>query len=187
MSPRAVVFRTALGWCAAAARDGRLFRTVLPCDTARAARHALAAPALRGPRAAHDPLLRCAAEAIIAYFAGERVSFDFPLDLDGATPFRRAVWCEVQRIPYGQVRTYGQIASALGRPQAARAVGLAMAANPLPIVIPCHRVVARNGLGGFMAGSARGTALKAAMLALEEHGCVAGAVSNAPSRRAAIP
>ncbi len=68
------------------------------------------------------------------------------------TPFQIAVWNELKKIPRGQTRTYGQIAAAIGRPCAARAVGSACGANPLPIFIPCHRVVAKNGLGGFGSG-----------------------------------
>jgi O-6-methylguanine DNA methyltransferase len=68
------------------------------------------------------------------------------------TEFQKAVWEELRKIPRGQTRTYGEIAGAIGRPKAARAVGSACGANPLPLFIPCHRVVAKNGLGGFVAG-----------------------------------
>ena len=68
------------------------------------------------------------------------------------TEFQRAVWRELTTIPRGQTRTYGQIAKAIGRPQAVRAVGSACGANPLPLFIPCHRVTAKNGLGGFGSG-----------------------------------
>jgi len=68
------------------------------------------------------------------------------------TEFQQAVWREMQKIPRGQTRTYGEIATAIGRPKAVRAVGSACGANPLPLFIPCHRVVAKNGLGGFGSG-----------------------------------
>jgi len=68
------------------------------------------------------------------------------------TKFQMAVWNELKKIPRGQTRTYGEIAAAIGRPKAARAVGSACGANPLPLFIPCHRVVAKNGLGGFRSG-----------------------------------
>jgi O-6-methylguanine DNA methyltransferase len=68
------------------------------------------------------------------------------------TEFQQAVWRELQKIPRGQTRTYGEIAAAIGRPNAVRAVGSACGANPLPLFIPCHRVVAKNGLGGFGSG-----------------------------------
>ena len=84
-----------------------------------------------------------------AYFDGERVAFDFPLDLRG-TDFQKAVWLATHRIPYGRLSSYGRLAAAVGRPKAARAVGNAVGANPLAIIIPCHRVIRSDGsLGGF--------------------------------------
>lgn len=68
------------------------------------------------------------------------------------TPFQKAVWNELKKIPRGQTRTYGEIAASIGRPKAVRAVGSACGANPIPLWIPCHRVVAQNGLGGFGSG-----------------------------------
>ena len=86
------------------------------------------------------------------------------MDLDSCPPFQQAVLRATARIPRGQVRTYGQLAAQLGKPGAARAVGNALAANPFPLVIPCHRVVRAGGrLGGFGGGSA----LKRALLARE--------------------
>jgi len=75
-----------------------------------------------------------------------------PVKIPEGTEFQRAVWREMQRIPRGQTRTYGEIAAAIGHPKAVRAVGTACGANPLPVFIPCHRVVAANGLGGFGSG-----------------------------------
>ena len=75
-----------------------------------------------------------------------------PVKIPDCTPFQRAVWNELKKIPRGQTRTYGEIAKAIGRPKAGRAVGSACGANPLPVFIPCHRVVAKNGLGGFGSG-----------------------------------
>lgn len=87
------------------------------------------------------------------YFAGERREFSLPLGLEG-TPFRRRVWRGLAAIPYGSVLTYGELAARIGSPGAARAVGQANGANPIPIVLPCHRVVAANGrLGGFSSGT----------------------------------
>ncbi len=86
------------------------------------------------------------------YFAGSRRVFDLPLDVRG-TSFQKAVWSQVVRIPYGATATYGDIAQLVGRPKASRAVGGAVGANPLPIVIPCHRVIgARGALTGFGSG-----------------------------------
>ncbi|WP_139653239.1 methylated-DNA--[protein]-cysteine S-methyltransferase [Raoultibacter phocaeensis] len=90
-----------------------------------------------------------AANQLQEYFAGKRTVFDLPLDPHG-TPFQKRVWTTLLSIPYGQTQTYGDVAQALGDPNAVRAVGAANNRNPLPILIPCHRVVAANGnLGGW--------------------------------------
>lgn len=86
------------------------------------------------------------------YFAGGRETFDLPLAPQG-TAFEKSVWNELSRIPYGETRSYAEIARAIGRPGAARAVGRANGANPIPIVVPCHRVIGTNGsLTGFGGG-----------------------------------
>jgi O-6-methylguanine DNA methyltransferase len=86
------------------------------------------------------------------YFTGRRLEFTLPLDLRG-TPFQRKVWETLLEIPFGEVRTYGEIARRIGKPGAARPVGAAAGANPVPIIVPCHRVVAAGGhLGGYTGG-----------------------------------
>lgn len=85
------------------------------------------------------------------YFNGERKVFDLPVNPSG-TDFQLSVWEQVSRIPYGHTLSYGEIARLLGKPDACRAVGNAVGANPLPVIIPCHRVVATNGIGGFSCG-----------------------------------
>lgn len=86
------------------------------------------------------------------YFNGRRRAFELPLDLNG-TDFQRRVWERLTRIPYGATATYAEVAAAIGRPRASRAVGGACGANPLPIIVPCHRVLASGGrLGGFGGG-----------------------------------
>jgi methylated-DNA-[protein]-cysteine S-methyltransferase len=97
------------------------------------------------------------------YFSRIRREFDLVLDVRGTT-FQRAVWAEINHIPYGATTTYGQIAQRVGRPGAARAVGAAVGANPLPILIPCHRVI---GAGGSLTGYGGGLEVKAALLKLE--------------------
>lgn len=98
-------------------------------------------------------LLRAARSALVAYLEGKARTFDLPLDLDGQPRFRVKVWEALQRIPYGRVRSYGWVARKIGKPQAARAVGAACGANPVPLLVPCHRVVAGDGsLGGFSGG-----------------------------------
>jgi O-6-methylguanine DNA methyltransferase len=99
------------------------------------------------------PALTPIAEQLQAYFAGARTSFDLPLDLSRLTPFQLSVLQAARRIPSGAVWTYGQVARAIGKPRASRAVGQALGRNPVPIVIPCHRVVASDGsLGGYSGG-----------------------------------
>ncbi len=99
-----------------------------------------------------SPLLEEAARQVSQWFSGERREFDLALDLRG-TEFQRSVWKQLQAIPRGQQRSYGQIANAIGKPGAARAVGSACGANPIILIIPCHRVLAADGsLGGFSAG-----------------------------------
>jgi O-6-methylguanine DNA methyltransferase len=118
-------------------------------------------------RTRHSPkaLARFAAQ-LRAYFAGERTQFDLALDLRQLTPFQRQVLQTTCRIPVGSTWTYGQIARAIGRPRASRAVGQALSRNPVPIVVPCHRVVATNGaLRGYSGGG--GLASKKFLLALE--------------------
>ena len=107
------------------------------------------------PRPRRDPdhpVLRRTAQELDEYFAGSRTSFDVPLDLDG-TRFQLAAWRSLAEIPFGTTTTYGQQAAALGIPTAARAVGAANGANPVCIVLPCHRVIGANGsLTGFGGG-----------------------------------
>ncbi len=97
------------------------------------------------------PVNRQAARELFEYFDGKRKTFGVKLDLR-KTGFAKDVLGKVKKIGYGKTRTYGEIAASLGRPRAARAVGAANGANPIPIIIPCHRVVASNGLGGYGGG-----------------------------------
>jgi len=103
-----------------------------------------------------DPLLDAAAAQLREYFAGRRTEFDLPLADVGGSGFERRVWAALADIPYGEMRTYGQIASAVGDPGAARAVGTACNRNRLPVLLPCHRVVGADGkLVGFGGGLPR--------------------------------
>ncbi|GGT52158.1 methylated-DNA--[protein]-cysteine S-methyltransferase [Streptomyces purpureus] len=98
-----------------------------------------------------------------AYFAGERREFDLPMRLHG-TDFQRAVWEQLRTIPYGETRTYGELAEALGKPSASRAVGLANGKNPIGIIVPCHRVI---GASGSLTGYGGGLDRKQRLLAFE--------------------
>jgi methylated-DNA-[protein]-cysteine S-methyltransferase len=119
-------------------------------------------PGKRSP----SPLLDDAGAQLSAYFAGELDRFDLPLAPAG-TEFQRQVWAEVARIPYGGTSTYSAVAAAVGRPSACRAVGAANGRNPLPIVVPCHRVV---GAAGSLTGYGGGLERKRALLDLERAG-----------------
>lgn len=115
------------------------------------------------PEAVSHPVLKSLKHQLAAYFDGALTAFDVPLDVRG-TPFQQQVWAHLQTIPHGQVRTYGEVARALGDVKLARAVGGASARNPVSILIPCHRVI---GASGALTGYAGGTQVKAFLLALE--------------------
>jgi len=114
-------------------------------------------------RPASSPLLARTRRQLEEYFAGQRRAFDLPLGPRG-TEFQQRVWQRLTRIAYGDTTTYGALARDLGIPQGSRAVGLANGANPIPIVIPCHRVI---GADGSLTGFGGGLATKSALLELE--------------------
>lgn len=107
-----------------------------------------------------------ATQQLDAYWAGKRVEFDLPLLPEG-TAFRKQVWDALLEVPYGETASYGEVARRIGRPKAARAVGAACGSNPLPIFIPCHRVV---GASGALTGFGGGLPIKERLLALEQAG-----------------
>lgn len=111
-----------------------------------------------------DALTHRALEELHEYFDGKRREFDLPLHPNG-TEFRRKVWDVMMTIPFGKVMTYGEVARKIGKPKAARAVSGAVGANPILIIIPCHRVVAVDGVGGFSAGAD----MKRVLLSFEGH------------------
>ena len=110
-----------------------------------------------------SPLLDAAEAQLREYFAGARRTFDLPLAPHG-TAFQQRVWTALRAIPYGETRTYGELAAAIGSPNASRAVGMANHRNPIPIIIPCHRVIGANGT---LTGYAGGLEIKRRLLALE--------------------
>lgn len=146
-----LTFDTPFGSMALASEGEALIRLYLPNEPT--------------PRVAsrETPLLSEARAQLTAYFAGDLRTFDLPLAPAG-TPFQREVWRALEAIPYGETRTYGQIAASVGRPRAVRAVGQANHRNPIPILIPCHRVV---GSSGSLTGYGGGLELKERLLALE--------------------
>ncbi|HPZ04773.1 MAG: methylated-DNA--[protein]-cysteine S-methyltransferase [Bacillota bacterium] len=110
------------------------------------------------------PLIREAAKQLEEYFVGKRKIFDIPLGPEG-TPFQRAVWEALLEIPYGETRSYGDIAARIGNPKAARAVGMANNRNPIAVFVPCHRVI---GASGKLVGYAGGVDVKKKLLELEK-------------------
>lgn len=110
------------------------------------------------------PLIKEAGKQIREYFKGERKAFELKLEPEG-TPFQKSVWDALLSIPYGETRSYGQIAEQVGNPKACRAVGLANNRNPIAIVIPCHRVI---GADGRLVGYGGGLHIKEQLLALEQ-------------------
>jgi methylated-DNA-[protein]-cysteine S-methyltransferase len=111
-----------------------------------------------------DPVLIRTAEQLERYFAGELTAFDARLAMPDGSEFERAVWAAIAAIPYAEMATYGEIARAVGLPDAARAVGTACNRNPVPVIVPCHRVV---GAGGKLVGFGGGLDRKRFLLQLE--------------------
>lgn len=110
------------------------------------------------------PVLRLATEQLQEYFAGARRTFDVPLNLDCGTPFQKSVWQSLLTIAHGSTSSYGAISTHVGRSRAVRAVGAAVARNPISIIVPCHRVL---GAHGALTGYAGGLERKVALLQLE--------------------
>lgn len=142
------VFQTDAGWMAVLASEEGIMRATLPRSSADEALNALGECAHQVTRI--DERFADLVARLQGYFQGEKPSFPDALDLSAGTAFQRAVWEGARRIPYGETRSYGELAEEIGRPGAGRAVGQAMSRNPVAIVIPCHRVIASGGkLGGF--------------------------------------
>ncbi len=136
-----------------------------------------------GSREPTEPFERQVACELTEYFAGTRREFTFPVLTEG-TEFQQRVWHQLEKIPYGETVTYGELARIIGRPRASRAVGTANGSNPIPIVIPCHRVVAA---GGKLGGYGGGLSLKKKLLELESrHADLPGAGSESHRQGASV-
>ncbi len=123
---------------------------VLPQRSQAAVRTALNGKTIRRPASGR---LRAVQQQVTDYLTGRRRSFDLPVDLSSGTPFQRQVWRTLLRVPYGKLRSYQWVASRVGGRVYARAVGNAVGANPVPILVPCHRIIAQDAsLGGFSGG-----------------------------------
>ena len=177
-----LILETAMGWCGALWGPGGLGRVILPESELQSVRDKLGigatgnpfsrdepAPSDRGGDAWRQRAARGLADLerdLQAYFAGRAVAFSASLDASGLSRFDKEIYAVAKKIPYGEVRTYQGVAREAGRPGAARAVGGAMARNPCPLVVPCHRVVRSDGgMGGFSAPC--GIDLKRRLLEME--------------------
>lgn len=159
-------FDTELGPVTVAATEQGILRSDLPgADPDQVIEEVIA-------RTGADPveggeLVDRAADQVLAYLAGELREFDLPLDWQLIGGFHREVLKEVFKIPYGETRSYAEVAESAGRPRAARAAGTALARNPITLIIPCHRVIRSDGTTGCYGGGAAGTAMKQHLLDLE--------------------
>ena len=160
-----VTFNTGMGWIGILGSTAGLVATTLPRSSSEQALERLgdrANHATPSPGSFTDLVRR-----LRIYFAGHETAFPDRLDLSAGTLFQREVWETTRLIPYRETRSYAWVASQIGRPRAARAVGQALGRNPLAIIVPCHRVIAANGnLGGFGGG----LDMKKALLRLEATG-----------------
>jgi len=149
----AFVFRTPWGWMGVSETTKGIDAVVLPKASRQAVLTELQAASTALLDAQVSSRLREARAQLIDYLAGTRRSFDLSLDLSRGTSFQRKVWRTLRRVSYGQLRSYQWVAVRVGGRRYARAVGNAVGANPMPIVIPCHRIVAQDtSLGGFSGG-----------------------------------
>ena len=150
---RALIFKSSWGWMGLAESREGLDAIVLPQTSKVAVATALGKGASGFDGTSSSALLREARKQLTEYLAGSRTSFDLPLDLSRGTAFQQRVWKKLGAIPYGQLWSYRGLASRVGGVQYARAVGGAVGANPLPIMVPCHRVIAQDAtIGGFSSG-----------------------------------
>ena len=152
---RAIIFKSRWGWIGISETTKGIDAVVLPQESRQAVLSELPGATAERLDGQASPRLREAQAQLTDYLAGTRRSFDLPLDLSRGTSFQQKVWRTLRRISYGRLRSYQWVAVRVGGSQYARAVGNAVGANPMPIVIPCHRIVAQDAsLGGFSGGLA---------------------------------
>lgn len=163
---RLIAFHTSFGWCGVVSGECGVKRIQFGYKSSYAVRKSIERlfPFVKEKE---DDLLKMVKEMIAGFFDGKVVSLDFPIELSTATLFQKKVWEMTRSIPYGKVKTYGWLSQRLSKPGASRAVGNALADNPLPLIIPCHRVVRADGKpGGF--SLPEGTNLKRRLIELEK-------------------
>ncbi len=159
------VFETKMGWVGVLGSAQGLTRTTLPQDTPDKALVELGTTAGNADKDVR-PLLESIRQ-LSDYFEGKKVAFTEALEFNCSTPFQKRVWEATKQIPYGETRTYGEIAREAGSPGAARAAGRALGANPIPIIVPCHRVI---GSDGSLTGFGGGLEMKKRLLEMEKAG-----------------
>ncbi|MDD5509987.1 MAG: methylated-DNA--[protein]-cysteine S-methyltransferase [Dehalococcoidales bacterium] len=159
---KGIIFSTRMGWMGIMGSAQGVLSIILPRSSRQQARELLGNRIRYTPAPPHlfDDLV----ERLKDYIDGRRVDFPDRLDLSGATPFQHAVWETTKLIPYGETRTYAWVSRQINKPRAARAVGQALGNNPLPIIIPCHRVIRGDGSPG---GFSNGIEIKKRLLSLE--------------------
>jgi len=159
------IIDTVFGYVGISATEKGISAATLPCETEDEAVISLGEKPGNGDL--DTELLPDLVERIISYFKGNKVSFTDELDITSASEFQKKVWQAARLIPHGETRSYLWIATQAGNPKASRAAGRALGRNPLPIIVPCHRVIAGNGgMGGFTGG----IEMKMRLLALESSG-----------------
>lgn len=162
-----VFFPTAIGACALVWRADAIIGAALPDEDDEIARARLVRRFPDAEEASPPSFVADAIDRVVQLLGGEEADLSsVPLDLSAADEFERRVYAVTRAIPRGEVRTYGDVAAAIGAPGAARAVGTALGRNPIPIIVPCHRVLAAQGKGGGFSAPG-GTATKFRMLAIE--------------------
>ena len=150
---RAIVFQSPWGWMGISETDKGIDSIALPQTSKRAVEASLRERSADPCVSEATAQLTSAQRQLMEYLEGTRQKFELPLDLSGGTAFQRKVWRTLLTVPYAKLRSYQWVAARVGGPQYARAVGNAVGANPLPIVVPCHRIVAQDAtLGGFSGG-----------------------------------
>lgn len=150
---RAAIFKSPWGWIGISETAKGIDAIALPKGSKRAIESDLRSLGGGPLEPGESARLQSASRQVLEYLAGTRETFDVPIDSSRSTPFQRRVWRVLQRVPYGKLRSYQWVAARVGGLHYARAVGNAVGANPLPIVIPCHRIVGQDAsLGGFSCG-----------------------------------
>ena len=146
-------FQTEWGWIDLAASDRGITGILLPRSDQTGRKDRRLEAGTFEPNGIAASMLDRARQELSEYLEGKRRDFSVPVDMSQGTPFQRRVWRAILRVPYGRVRSYQWVAERVGGKQYARAVGMALGSNPVPIIVPCHRIIAHDGsLGGFGCG-----------------------------------